>query len=70
MRPCPEAMTPSGVYYRGMQMVVAAVDSMAILLIGRADYSGRTEARRGTSSRLYRPHGAIENPYRLLILAV
>ena len=41
MRPCPEAMTraksevkPSGFYYRGMQMVVAAVDSMAILLIG------------------------------------
>jgi hypothetical protein len=45
LRPCREAMNremgevkPFGVYYCGMLTVVAAIDAMATLLIGREDY--------------------------------
>jgi hypothetical protein len=45
MRPCREAMRramsevkPFGVYYCGMLTVVAAIDAMATLLIGKEDH--------------------------------
>ena len=63
MRTCRKAMTdasstvrPMGVMYHGLGMVVAAIDALATLLVGRESYfwatgGGATEAQRSQHQR-------------------